>query len=232
MPPSYPGAVKSFDAVSDDVTVWNANQVDQIHDEIEAMEDKLWSGGHPTFANLTITGGINVGSASGAGAGAIRASSLSNSGRILLAGSNAQIVDTTSEGTLHKRTSATNSVQGHFATDLESTGTPAAGLGSRWYSRVHSSNNTMRTQFQLLGSWVVATDASRTARLSIRVADSGSDNREVLRGEASGSAPMIGFLGANAITRPTVTGSRGGNAALASLLTALANLGLITNNTS
>ena len=34
------------------------------------------------------------------------------------------------------------------------------------------------------------------------------------------------------IAKPTVTGSRGANAALASLLTALANLGLITDSTS
>lgn len=33
-------------------------------------------------------------------------------------------------------------------------------------------------------------------------------------------------------TLPVVTGSRGGNAALASLLTALAGLGLITNSTT
>lgn len=33
-------------------------------------------------------------------------------------------------------------------------------------------------------------------------------------------------------TKPTVTGSRGGNAALASLLTGLAALGLITNSTT
>jgi predicted secreted protein len=41
-----------------------------------------------------------------------------------------------------------------------------------------------------------------------------------------------GFLGATPITRPTVTGSRGGNAALASALTALENLGLITDSSS
>ena len=56
--------------------------------------------------------------------------------------------------------------------------------------------------------------------------------REVLRGEASGTAPMVGFLGAAAVTRPTVSGSRGANAALASLLTALATLGLITDSTT
>lgn len=42
----------------------------------------------------------------------------------------------------------------------------------------------------------------------------------------------LGFYNANTIAKPTVTGSRGGNAALASLCTALANLGLITNSTT
>ncbi len=41
----------------------------------------------------------------------------------------------------------------------------------------------------------------------------------------------IGF-GVTPIAKPAVTGSRGGNAALASLLTALANLGLITDSSS
>lgn len=42
----------------------------------------------------------------------------------------------------------------------------------------------------------------------------------------------VGFNGTAPIAKPTVTGSRGGNAALASLLTALANYGLITDGTS
>ena len=42
----------------------------------------------------------------------------------------------------------------------------------------------------------------------------------------------VGFFGAGGVTRPTITGSRGGNAALTSLLSALANLGLITNSTT
>jgi len=41
-----------------------------------------------------------------------------------------------------------------------------------------------------------------------------------------------GFFGTTAIAKPAVTGSKGGNAALASLLTALANLGLLTDNSS
>lgn len=42
----------------------------------------------------------------------------------------------------------------------------------------------------------------------------------------------IGFFGSAPAANQTVTGSRGGNAAIASLLTALANLGLITNSTT
>ncbi|MFE5895845.1 hypothetical protein ACFQ67_00190 [Streptomyces sp. NPDC056488] len=41
-----------------------------------------------------------------------------------------------------------------------------------------------------------------------------------------------GFYGATATTKPSVTGSRGGNAALGSLVSALATLGLITDNTT
>lgn len=42
----------------------------------------------------------------------------------------------------------------------------------------------------------------------------------------------IGFNNASPIAKPTVTGSRGGNAALASLMTALANYGLVTDSTT
>jgi hypothetical protein len=42
----------------------------------------------------------------------------------------------------------------------------------------------------------------------------------------------IGFYGSDGTSKQTVTGSKGGNAALASLLTKLANLGLITDSTT
>lgn len=42
----------------------------------------------------------------------------------------------------------------------------------------------------------------------------------------------LGFYNAAAVAKPTVTGAHASNAALVSLLTALANLGLITNSTS
>lgn len=46
------------------------------------------------------------------------------------------------------------------------------------------------------------------------------------------NATGIGAFGATPVAKPTVTGSRGGNAALASLLTAMANLGWITDSSS
>lgn len=48
----------------------------------------------------------------------------------------------------------------------------------------------------------------------------------------NGTFSCPGFFGAAAFTKPAVTGSRGGNAALASLLTALATAGLITDSSS
>ena len=47
-----------------------------------------------------------------------------------------------------------------------------------------------------------------------------------------GTGDKLGFHGVPAIARQTINGSRGGNAALASLLTALATLGLVTDSTT
>jgi hypothetical protein len=87
-----------------------------------------------------------------------------------------------------------------------------------------------REQADLDTAWVESTDATRKARVLLRAWDTAA--REGLRIEADGAGPRIGFLGANAVARPTVTGSRGGNAALASLLNALALLGLITDSST
>lgn len=48
----------------------------------------------------------------------------------------------------------------------------------------------------------------------------------------TGNSKQIGFYGTTKKPKQTVTGSRGSNAALASLLTALSTIGLITNSTS
>jgi hypothetical protein len=48
----------------------------------------------------------------------------------------------------------------------------------------------------------------------------------------AGAAGTLGFYGATGTTRPTISGAKGGNAALGSLISALAALGLITDGTS
>lgn len=48
----------------------------------------------------------------------------------------------------------------------------------------------------------------------------------------TGASQQIGFFGTNKIPKPTVTGSKGANAALTSLLAALASLGLIIDSSS
>lgn len=79
--------------------------------------------------------------------------------------------------------------------------------------------------------WATSADSTRMGRLLLKAGDA-TTLREGLRIESNGTVPMLGFYGATAIVKPAPTGSRAGNAALASLLTSLASLGLITDSTS
>ena len=78
---------------------------------------------------------------------------------------------------------------------------------------------------------VGAATASDSAKFYVSGKISTSGELEV-NGDLNHDGSNVGFFGTAPTTKPTVTGSRGGNAALASLLTALANLGLITDSTS
>ena len=59
-----------------------------------------------------------------------------------------------------------------------------------------------------------------------------TDDSLIIGAALSHIGSTAGFFNTAAVAKPTVTGSRGGNAALASLLTALAGLGLITDSSS
>lgn len=99
--------------------------------------------------------------------------------------------------------------------------------GSDWIFSVFSGtafDGTQRTYLRLeagttlahaCGTWIFTDNA-----------DSGAVHT------LDGSGNKLGFHGATSVTQQTVTGSRGGNAALASLLTKLATLGLIVDGTS
>lgn len=88
-----------------------------------------------------------------------------------------------------------------------------------------------QAQYRVSPSWATATDASRKARVQFTVYDA-TAAREFLRGETDGTQPLLSFFGASAVAKPTVTGAKGGNAALGSLLAALVSLGLITDTTT
>jgi hypothetical protein len=99
--------------------------------------------------------------------------------------------------------------------------------GSALY--VGQSSVQERAQAFVNASWVVSTDATRTARLTLSTYDA-TAAREGLRIETSGTAALIGFLGATAVVRQTLpaaaTDAATTQALANSLRTALMNLGL------
>lgn len=84
------------------------------------------------------------------------------------------------------------------------------------------------------------------AAFYIRGEDAGGTARDILYGDPDGYTEIhaagylgirvgnatLGFYNSSGSTKQTVTGSRGGNAALASLLSSLANIGLITDSST
>ncbi len=87
--------------------------------------------------------------------------------------------------------------------------------------------------FQLLMEGV---SALRRVGTVLRIVDSGNFSEVDIRPGAVSSLRVqnakVGFYGTLPAAQQTVTGSRGGNAALASLLTALAATGLIVDSTT
>jgi hypothetical protein len=132
------------------------------------------------------------------------------------------------------RSDAGSSNQAHFSASTHAyfSITPglSAGAAAGTLFRGRSSTTNTREAALLQASFPTSTDASRKARLVCSVYDTAA--REAWRAEADGSAAMLGFYGSSAVAKQSVSGSRGGNAALADLLTKLATLGLITDGTS
>ncbi len=96
-------------------------------------------------------------------------------------------------------TASTSAPVTSLSTFINCAGTPAAGFGAVWRVNMHSSTNTPADALYVTTEWATATHASRKARTTFAVYDTAS--RECLRLEASGSAAMIGFLGASASAR-------------------------------
>ena len=98
-----------------------------------------------------------------------------------------------------KTDAVTNALTTVTILDHESSGTPAAGFGARQLVNLKSSTTASQNAAAFDVSWVVATHASRTARIDIAPYDTAA--RLALRLEASGTAAMLGVLGAAAVVR-------------------------------
>ncbi len=107
----------------------------------------------------------------------------------------------TSVGTLSGLTevvsdSATNATSTGATYGHNTSGTAAAGYGTVYKYQLQSSTTADTDAYNETLTWATATHASRKARMIFNISDTSS--REALRMEASGTAAMIGFLGAGA----------------------------------
>lgn len=101
-----------------------------------------------------------------------------------------------------------------FLTIGGSDGTDISNTGPNTFGMQINDDSTAGMQITEIGSGGIVVDGGTSGLMLV---------------PASGK---LGFNGATPIVKRTVTGSRGGNAALASLLTALANLGLLTDSST
>jgi hypothetical protein len=126
---------------------------------------------------------------------------------------------------------ATNAVSTVAIIGHDTSGTAAANFGARLLYQLESSTTAAQDAAAIEVSWTTATHASRAGQGKL-YANYTSTSRECFAWGANATVALLGFYGTAPAAKPTVTGSRGGNAALASLLTALAGLGLLTDSSS
>lgn len=97
-------------------------------------------------------------------------------------------------------------------------------------------NNRLRVKAGSTGNDVLVTVDAVDTNAGINIAGHGTSGGGLLDGSLNfkmkWSSTGIGFYGTNPVSKQTVTGAKGSNAALASLLTALVALGIITDSTS
>lgn len=98
--------------------------------------------------------------------------------------------------------------------------------------QVRKRRHDLSDGFALLGPWSQPRVLSNYSTTSLQVRNEAGD---VIIDVSDGGVKLkgdLGFFNTTPISKVTVTGSKGGNSALANLLTALANYGLIVNSTT
>lgn len=113
----------------------------------------------------------------------------------------------------------------------QSYGTPGAGFGLNLPFSLESSTTDAQPAGKITALWNVATHASRAADMIFTTQGYGSD-AEALRFRWGASGALLAFFGGTPAAKPTVSGTRDANAALASLLTGLSGLGILTDSTT
>jgi hypothetical protein len=126
-----------------------------------------------------------------------------------------------------------------------SSGTPTTSFGNTLLVRAHNGSNTDTDQFAIATGWSSATAGSESSLAIFSIRRSGV-NTEVLRLNSTGNGRVqlaqdfahvnasgaMGWFNTTPATKQSVTGSRAGNAALASLLSALAAYGIVTDSST
>ena len=117
----------------------------------------------------------------------------------------------------------------------------ASGMPTLWLNETDLTANNKKWLFDAFNGTLrglLANDAENSFSNWLNVYRNGAAFTNISFGGDYLTAPLqvdatgVGFFATAPVAKQTVTGSRGGNAALASLLTALAAMGLITNSSS
>lgn len=131
--------------------------------------------------------------------------------------------------------SGTNNIITQLTLQRATSGTAAVGFGNQITFNLEASAGSVRNAGAIQVVWTNATDTTRASEMRFFGYDGNgatTNAREFFRGGSTGSAAALGFFGTAVQAKKTVTGSRGGNAALASLLTQLAGYGLLTDSST
>jgi len=130
---------------------------------------------------------------------------------------------------------ATNNNANRWIVDMKISNCPSGGIN---FISGYEQNNIIHAHIlPATGASAYVGTPHTTDSIEFVVDDGSGDNAQCFHqhhGATSiGSAgTATGFFGSSGTTKPTITGSKSGNAALASLITALANLGLVTDSTT